>query len=663
MSIKSTITALASTALSFGAVASFAAEGDTSVVISHHTQILDWYGEFDSVATFPDHSTSYRKVYMEFELGKYHCEGYDPSNAGEGEGATGWCADWDYDIHIIAMTPDGDTVQLGELITPYANSNFPATAGWSWKHPYMFDVTDYYPILKDDVTIRIFYSGYSGGFTGTVKFYFIEGTPAREVVHIEKLYHGNYAYGRDDDPIEVKVAERTINFPAEASSGVLRTIISGHGGIADENCAEFCKKWMKYKVNGTEILHRDIWRDDCGYNWLAVQSGTWIHNRGNWCPGNVVDPWIVPLPSSLIPGSDFTADIDFQPFSTSHAGASYKMSTYAVFYGAYNHEIDLAIEDIISPNRFIEKRQSNPVCGEAKFKVKNYGSSTITSFKVGYQIGSGAVLQKEFATSLAPDAEAEFTIDDFAELATVTGVNTFNLEILEVNGEVGDDEPFNSTRSTSFQAAAVHTNDFYYVQLKTSGITSTINPVTWKIIDINSGEVLHTRSATAANATFRDTMNLSNGCYKLVTETPYNVGLSFFSSFSSGHVRLYNAETGVRFPVPGNDMANAGLEGNFGRGFTYYFSVQSPNSVIEPEAEGTMTIYPNPAQDYFVVSMGNVEYPAELEVIDVLGKKVYSQTLNQEKNQISTHDLPAGLYLIQVRAEGKIFQEKMSITK
>lgn len=662
MKLKSTILALAAGFLSLGANKSFAAEGDTTIVISHNTQILDWYGNFDSLATFPDHSVTYRKIYMEFELGKYHCEGYNPSNPGEGEGQTGWCGDWDYDVHILAMTADGDTIELGELITPYANSNFPATAGWDWKHPYLFDVTDYYPILKNDVTIRIFYSGYSGGFTGTVKFYFIEGTPAREVVHIEKLYHGSYAYGLADDPIEDKVSIRTISFPADATSGVLRTIISGHGGIADENCAEFCNKWLKYFVNDNEILQRDIWRDDCGYNWLAVQSGTWVYNRGNWCPGNVVEPWIVPLPEDLSPGSDFTADIDFEPFSTSHSGASYKMSTYAIFYGPYAHELDLAIEDIISPNQFIEKRQSNPVCGEAKFRVKNYGSTSITSFKVAYQIGSGAVLEKEFTTDLAPDAVAEFTIEDFEELTSVTGTQTFHLQILEVNGTAGDDEPFNNSRSSTFQAAPVHTNDVYHVQLKTSGATSSVNPVTWSIVDISTGEIIHSRTATVANTTFRDTMVITNGCYKLVTETPYNLGLAFFSSFAGGHVRLYNAENGARIPVPGNDMANPGLEGNFGRGYTYYFSVNSPNSIPEIETSGTIRVYPNPAQDYFIVSMTDIA-DAELQVFDLLGKKVLIKNLHQHETRISIQDLPAGVYLVQIRAQDKIYQEKVSIGK
>lgn len=641
----------------------FAAEGDTTIITTHNNQILDWYGNFDSTAMFPDHSVSYRKVYLEFELGKYHCEGYDPNNAGEGEGKTGWCADWDYDVHIIAMTPGGDTVELAELITPYANSNFPAVYGWGWKHPYIFDVTDYYPILKDEVTIRIFYSGYSGGFTGTVRFYFIEGTPARNVVHIEKLYHGAYAYGLADDPIEEKVDERTITFPADAQSGVLRTIITGHGGIATENCSEFCKKWLRYKINGESILQKDIWRDDCGSNWLAVQSGTWIYDRANWCPGNSVEPWIVPLPSSLEPGSTFNADIDFQPFSTTHSGASYKMSTYVIFYGPYNHDLDIAIEKIISPNKFVEHRHFNPVCGEARFKVKNYGSTTITSLKIGYKIGDDPMAEKDFSLSLQPDQEAELVIDDISTLLTVSATSTFELEILEVNGEVGDDEPLNNKLSTTFEPVPVHTNDWYYVQMRSSGITSVSNPVTWKLIDMNTGTTLYSRTITAPNQTRNDTFRLYNGCYKLTAETPAGYGLSFFGSFAGGYVRMYKLETGTRIAIPGNDMGASGLEGNFGNGYSYYFGVNSPNYANQFEIVHQPQIYPNPTGDYLYIDLNEIGNEASVEIIDLLGNKVIHTQISDGKAYISTQSLAAGIYLVQIASKGKLYKEKLSIVR
>src|SRR5690606_24951043 len=124
---------------------------------------------------------------MVFTLGKYIC----PPNEQ-------YCSDWDYTVQTKLMTPGGDTVELGRLITPYANS-MRMTA--NWKGVYQFDVTDFYPLLQNSNTVRVHYSGYSGGFTADVKFAFIEGTPERNVVGIKPLWKGGFNYGHGSTPI------------------------------------------------------------------------------------------------------------------------------------------------------------------------------------------------------------------------------------------------------------------------------------------------------------------------------------------------------------------------------------------------------------------------------------------------------------------------------
>lgn len=648
-----------------GSVSAASADpGDTTTVVSHHTQVMDWYEAYDSMTTFPDGSISYRRILMEFELGKYHCEGYDPTMPGEGSGGTGWCADWDYDVHVIAMTASGDTIELGEFITPYANSTFPATYGWDWKHPYLFDVTDYYPILKDDVTIRIFYAGYSGGFTGTVKFHFIEGDRSKDVVGITRLYHGSFPYGLASNPIEENVDEVSLSFPADADHGIFRTIISGHGGIPESNCSEFCKKWMKYFVNGDEVFNRYIWRDDCGSNWLAPQSGTWIYDRANWCPGNVIEPWIVPIPGSVTAGSTFNADINFQPFTTTYEGASYKMSTYAIFYGPHHHTLDAGIEDIKIPSSFIENRLSNPACGEAKFVVKNYGSETITSLKVGYQIGSGTMEEHTFTTEIEPDQTAELHIENFDALSSVSGEAVFKVQVLEVNG-ISDEEPLNDELTSAFVGVPVHTADYYYVELKTSGITGAGNSVKWEIIDVNTGDVLYSRNTTADSMVYKDTFRLYNGCYQLKVSTLAGYGLSFFSSIPHpGYVRLYNAQTADRISIPNNDLGGAYYEGNFGNGYNYYFTINSPNSVQEMKEEFFVVLYPNPATDQLNIDINAATLKnAKVTMINTLGQTVMEQNITEKKTSISTAHLSAGMYSVLIENNGAAKVEKVSIIK
>src|SRR5690606_22861547 len=208
-----------------------AAPGDTSMVQSHVLTQLENFGNYDAPAVFPNTSTTYRDITMTFTLGKYQCPG-NPQ----------YCGDWDYTAQIFLLTPT-DTFEIGRLITPYANvQRFP----WNWKHRYNFDVTDFAQYLKDSTSIRIHYSGYSGGFTADVKFTFIEGTPPRNVVKIDRLWHGQFGYGNPAS-IEAQMNARALTMPAGAQTAVLKFNVTGHGANSIDNCSEFCSKY--YRVN------------------------------------------------------------------------------------------------------------------------------------------------------------------------------------------------------------------------------------------------------------------------------------------------------------------------------------------------------------------------------------------------------------------------------
>src|SRR5690606_19445641 len=86
--------------------AGYAAPGDTTVIQAQNTLQLDHYGDFDTEVAFPDGTTSYRNIYMTFTLGKYPCPG-NPQ----------YCGDWDYTVQLFVLTRNGDTLELGRLIT------------------------------------------------------------------------------------------------------------------------------------------------------------------------------------------------------------------------------------------------------------------------------------------------------------------------------------------------------------------------------------------------------------------------------------------------------------------------------------------------------------------------------------------------------------------
>jgi len=638
--------------LSMTAFQASANEGDTTVVVAHDDTELSWYDNYDAATTFPDGSLSYRKILMEFELGKYQCEGYDPSNAGEGPNQTGWCGDWDYDVHVIACTPNGDTLELGELITPYANSNFPRTP-WSWKHSYWFDVTDFYSILKNDVTIRIFYSGYSGGFTGTVKFHFIEGTRARDVVGISKLWHGGYAYGDASNPIDDNVTAVTETMPSNAASAAMRLIISGHGGDTPENCSEFCKKWYQFKINGSNIHQQDIWRDNCGNNFLYPQSGTWVYDRANWCPGDQVFPFIEKVPASVTPGQTYTVDMDFQNY-TSNGGASYKLAATMFYYGPFNHSTDASLEAIISPNDNETYYRQNPICGGPVVKIKNEGSNPITSIKFSYGIVGQTPIEYTWNGNLASLDVAEITLDPLTTLQTASGAaNQFSVSIEEVNGQA-DEDHFNNSQTTMFTAAPQWDGGNYRIEMKmSSAIQGFTNKVNWAISNKN-GTVLFSRQGIEASTSqnpviYQDTLNLPNGCYRLDVDASYiGYGFSFFGSFSiPGYIKAFNMDNGTQYPLPKTDLENPGLSGNFGTGFTQFFTVTGSTGIINPENQYSLSIFPNPAQDQLNVDIiGKLNEPLTITMVNVLGQTVYNTTTSKNQVRINTGNMAQGIYTL-----------------
>jgi hypothetical protein len=657
--------------LAFGAFGVAQANpGDTTIVVCQQIKHMDWPSAadpYDTAVVFPDGTKTYRKILMEFTLGKYACPGYDPSNAGEGAGQTGWCADWDYDVHAIVLNAT-DTMELGRFITPYANSNFPRTPA-SWSHPYVYDVTDYYPLLKNNATFRIKYSGYSGGFTGSVRFIFIEGTPPRDVIKIDPLWQGGYSYGNASDPIEAKIAAKDLTMPANAQFAEMKVNITGHGGDNTANCAEFCKKWYKVMVNGTMSEQKDIWRDDCGSNFLYPQSGTWIYDRGNWCPGDLVHDNIHKMPATVTPGSTFTTDLDFQTYTSGNNGASYKVTAGMFYYGAFNHTLDAGIESIISPSALEANYRYNPVCGQPVINVKNFGSTTLTSIKFSYGVVGQTMSSYTWTGSMSSLNAMDITLPSIPEMNTVTGSsNKFTVSITEVNG-AADQENLNNTMNSSFEAAPKWDGGHFRVDFKTSSnYQGQINKTNWSIKDMNDNTVI-SRQGTASNTTYKDTLHLANGCYRLDVDGSYTgAGMNFFGQMTSkGYFRIYNLNTAAQLPLPKTDLGNPGLEANYGNGFTQYFTVEN-SAVVGIDNVGnatfSMSVYPNPAKEAIHIEvMGQLKEKAQVQLTNIIGQVIYTSETKDLNIYIGTENIPNGIYLLSYVVGDVKKVEKVIVSK
>lgn len=151
--------------------------------------------------------------------------------------------------------------EIGRFITPYGIGLDLGTDGWTW----LYDVTDYEPLLHDSVYLS------SGNWQELhdLKFIFIEGTPAREVVDIQQLHKGTHKL----KSMDTTILPQTITVHPQAQMWRLKSRVTGHRFNNPTNCAEFCPKTHYVKVNGVSNWNWDIIQE-CADNPLYPQGGT-----------------------------------------------------------------------------------------------------------------------------------------------------------------------------------------------------------------------------------------------------------------------------------------------------------------------------------------------------------------------------------------------------
>ena len=185
--------------------------GDTLII---QTFTFDDIEKRRDIFEFPDDERTWEKIYMHRTL---KCDEQTKQDSFP-------CGEWDYSTFTLLYIPVGDTVEIFELenyVTPYGMGiDLNGDCGWT----YIYDVTDYAPLLKGKVDI----SSGSQSELLDMKFIFIEGTPPRDVISIKNLYpRGNYKY--EEIAVDSVMQPFEIILDPKASGYKLRDRISGHG--------------------------------------------------------------------------------------------------------------------------------------------------------------------------------------------------------------------------------------------------------------------------------------------------------------------------------------------------------------------------------------------------------------------------------------------------
>ena len=79
---------------------------------------------------------------------------------------------------------------------------------------------------------------------------------------------------------------------------------------------------------------------------------------------------------------------------------------------------------------------------------------------------------------------------------------------------------------------------------------------------------------------------------------------------------------------------------------------------VENNAEQNIGIYPNPANEKITIEAQNIE---RVSITNVMGQKVYEQSVNNDNMVIDVNDFPAGVYMINVITDEYETTKRISI--
>ncbi|MBP8033851.1 MAG: T9SS type A sorting domain-containing protein [Bacteroidia bacterium] len=614
---------------------SFANPGDTTWVTIYNDRKITQYGNYDTSAVLPTGKT-FRKIKLHYILGRYAC----PSG-------TQYCGSWDYTTQVYAKPANADTVEIARIITPYATDWLSTNR----KHDFVVDVTDYSSILNGNLDFRYKYDGYSWGFTLTLKLEMIEGTPAMPALSVKNIYDGYFSYGNTSDLIENHLVAKPFIYNSPVTKAFVKNIISGHGSD-DNGCGEFCSKYYDLKINNNAISQKQLWKSDCGVNNISPQTGTWLYDRANWCPGQVVYPIMHDITSFTSPSSTFSVDVDMEPYTSptqSNAGG-YNIVSQLISYSSPSFGTDVSIEDIIAPNSDPNYARSNSICLNPKIKIKNTGTNPVTQVVFDYNITGGAAASYTWTGTLNFLEETIVELGSMVPLYNGNLTNKFNVSINQVNGSSGDENSFNNTYSSNYNSVKVYPNIFL-ITFVTNAATSAINPgyneAHWTIKDDN-GNIVASRINNLNSKTLKDTVNLPDGCYTFTMDDDGCDGLSWWA------YQYYTPNPGngsIKFNKLGIPVLLKNFSGDFGCQTSERFMTSSTITSLEKNSIKTnFQLFPNPTATTINLQLNVMEFEnLNYNITDVTGKVVKIGKLTAISSNIypiEVEELPNGMYFM-----------------
>lgn len=657
----------------------YAAPGDTLRIVSHENVDIKTdpgigHTDYASWVEFPA-DMDVRKI-----LGKLRFECASGLNCGE----------WDYLNHIYIGRIGGEEgenlhYEIARYITPYG---IYWRDGDGWSHDWTIDLTDWAVLLQDSVEIIYRHTGYEDntdrGWKINLAFDFIEGTPTRKPVKVTPLWNGTYVYGSQNNSINDQLEPIDISTDNATRSASIYVLQTGHGSDNIDGCGEFCSKERTISFDGNVISRRDIWKR-CGDNSLYPQAGTWLFDRANWCPGDIVTPDIYQL-HGLDGGTDHTIELTMEEYSATTDLGNYVFASYLFEYEDLASANDATITRIIAPSTEKENLRFNPRCNEAIIEIKNSGSTELQSLNVFYG-PVGQLIQYQWEGNLAFD-ESEKIYLPGQEDWDVTEPTPFIVELGSPNGQV-DENGYDNRATSMILPVEVLPYEFLVKFKSTRALEETI----YTIIESSTGDTAFLRDDFVPDHVHWDTVRLKpNTCYRFLIDDdgiPLSGGIdvardglqfwywkALYDSnpqygpildYKPGYLELYdinNNRKRIKNITAPTSYSNGTANGSdFGAFLEYSFMTEMSTDMSDVDvSESTLTLYPNPSHSEFTVDMRDLEFtPQEIVIYDNDGQVVQRQVVKGKVMRISSADLTPGIYHVSLQSGKHQIQKKLVV--
>lgn len=661
-----------------------------------------WYKKFDYI----DPAKSYKKAYLSVKLG---CASYG-------------CCVWDYAFHAYIVKPlpgfdtakygkkdtvtgnsvtvvldslwinrKSDNYEVGRLITPYgtymrANSN--GFANNTWQHPYVYDVTDYLPLLKDSFGVGIVSGGYDGkkGFSMTVDLILVEGESNYQPSNIYRPYQKSYAF---QNPIQIDTITKSFKFKLDPNEtkAKFKTIITGHG-----QDGEFSPIVYKVRLNSNEIYSKRLWKTDCDKTYIQPQGGTWIFSRCNWCPGEKVETFDIDLSPFLNKSDSNEIDVTLDAIESSS-------TTYQANYDIMGHVItytkrdtaDVAIEEIIAPSKDPNYILYNSLCQGPIVRIKNLGTKPSKKVYIDYWVDSTKKTTYIWNGLLNPDQSIDVSLPAFPW----DGVDAANpIFYASLQKTLENMITWNDALSSRFSLPPVYNISKLKMELRTTNEGINTNKLT---ITNEKEEEVFKKDIPTDGKLLTDTISLPEGCYRLeLTDIDSRIecgdGLNFWWSTqqlgkSAGTFRILNGTTNAVLKTFNPDFGGkishqftVGKSiGQYSATSTYNYqayvfpivkdtvkkdTVKKPNGILTAQ-NINWSIYPNPTTNQFIT----ITFPDQraqnfdLKILSLDGKVLFSKTYTKEveNDVIKLTNFALGTYLVRLDFGSRKLEEKLVI--